>query len=234
MKEEIDKGFCIGFGRLSYRRKFIRTLWIIPLVAVLLMSVSPQSPFFEHINKVWLAVLLLVWWLAQGVYYLVRWKRDRSDSIASGITENNGESEDATEDNKTELWIERHGSVKVMALCAPVILGSAAIVTAKIFRPMDAMPLQTMADNFFADLFVIGVPLGILGLPLLLVGIYFAIQLIRMEGVHSRQASLSIMAMLLGIVACIYMVVGTIEANKQTGENSNNRLQRITDKTASR
>ena len=31
MSEKVDKGIMMWYGRLSYRRKFIRTLWIIPI-----------------------------------------------------------------------------------------------------------------------------------------------------------------------------------------------------------
>ena len=31
MSEKVDKGIMMWYGKLSYRRKFIRTLWIIPI-----------------------------------------------------------------------------------------------------------------------------------------------------------------------------------------------------------
>ena len=42
--DKVDKGFCLSYWKLSYRRKFIRTLWtgafIIPLFGLLLYYVS--------------------------------------------------------------------------------------------------------------------------------------------------------------------------------------------------
>ena len=35
-KRQVDKGFELGYHNLSYRRKFVRTLWMIPLAIVAL------------------------------------------------------------------------------------------------------------------------------------------------------------------------------------------------------
>ena len=37
--EKIDKGFELDYWKLSYRRKFIRTLWLIPLGIIAVMLV---------------------------------------------------------------------------------------------------------------------------------------------------------------------------------------------------
>lgn len=42
-KDKVDKGFELFYDNLSYRRKFIRTLWIIPigiLVGVIITYIS--------------------------------------------------------------------------------------------------------------------------------------------------------------------------------------------------
>lgn len=38
MKRGVDKGFCLWYWRLSTRRKFIRQLWMTPVVFALLLS----------------------------------------------------------------------------------------------------------------------------------------------------------------------------------------------------
>jgi hypothetical protein len=39
MKDGIDQGFCFDYGRLSSRRKFLRTLWTGPVMLSLLMLI---------------------------------------------------------------------------------------------------------------------------------------------------------------------------------------------------
>jgi len=41
MANKVDKGFELRYWRLSYRRKFIRTLWMIPflLAAIILIFI---------------------------------------------------------------------------------------------------------------------------------------------------------------------------------------------------
>ena len=36
MSEKVDKGIMVCYWKLSYRRKFIRTLWMIPIAIVII------------------------------------------------------------------------------------------------------------------------------------------------------------------------------------------------------
>ncbi len=59
----IDKGFCLNYYKLSYRRKLIRTLWLSPVV---LMVLAVSKAFF------WICLLLLA---AQAVYNFAMWQK---------------------------------------------------------------------------------------------------------------------------------------------------------------
>lgn len=83
-----------------------------------------------------------------------------------------------------------------------------------MFRPENSMSLETGMDRFFVNLFVIGVPLGLLGLPLFPIGIFHGIRLVGREHITSRHALFSILAMTLGIAAAVYIIIGTIEARR--------------------
>ena len=41
MDDKVDKGFEINYWKLSYRRKFIRTLWVSPIV-ILAVYLNPD------------------------------------------------------------------------------------------------------------------------------------------------------------------------------------------------
>ncbi len=48
-KEKVDKGFELLYENLSYRRKFIRTLWLIPLgivVGIIITYISIIASLF--------------------------------------------------------------------------------------------------------------------------------------------------------------------------------------------
>jgi hypothetical protein len=66
----VDKGFHFVYWGLSYRRKFIRTLWIIgvtPLILLLPIGIGPFSPEFFFI-------LTLTTGILQLIYTYVMWK----------------------------------------------------------------------------------------------------------------------------------------------------------------
>lgn len=71
MSEKIDKGFCLVYNKLSYRRKFIRTLWLLPVyIAILFMG--------KHIpNRVKLLVSIpvVIIFVIQARYTYVKWKK---------------------------------------------------------------------------------------------------------------------------------------------------------------
>lgn len=73
MANKVDKGFELVYWRLSYRRKFIRTLWVIPflLVTIILIFVSPLNIVYT----VAVSIILLVIFLIQLIYNYKKWKR---------------------------------------------------------------------------------------------------------------------------------------------------------------
>jgi hypothetical protein len=72
MANKVDKGFELRYWRLSYRRKFIRTLWMIPflLAAIILIFVSP----LKIVYAVVVSIILLVIFLIQLIYTYKKWK----------------------------------------------------------------------------------------------------------------------------------------------------------------
>ena len=72
MANKVDKGFELRYWRLSYRRKFIRTLWMIPflLAAIILIFVSP----LKIVYAVAVSIILLVIFLIRLIYTYKKWK----------------------------------------------------------------------------------------------------------------------------------------------------------------
>jgi len=77
--EKIDKGFELDYWKLSYRRKFIRTLWLIPLgiIAVMLVWVQSKSFLITSIS----AAVIIGTEIAQVIYTYKKWK-----DIDKGVT----------------------------------------------------------------------------------------------------------------------------------------------------
>lgn len=77
MADKVDKGFELMYWRLSYRRKFIRTLWMIPflLVAIVLIFVSPRNIIYP----VAVSIILFVIFLVQLIYTYKKWKRTENE-----------------------------------------------------------------------------------------------------------------------------------------------------------
>jgi len=73
MANKVDKGFELMYWRLSYRRKFIRTLWMTPFLlgTIILIFVSPLNIVYA----VAISIILLVIFLIQLIYNYKKWKR---------------------------------------------------------------------------------------------------------------------------------------------------------------
>lgn len=69
---QIDKGFELIYWKLSYRRKFIRTLWMIPfaILAVILVWEVWKSVLTTLI----LAIVIMGVGLVQAIYNYKKWK----------------------------------------------------------------------------------------------------------------------------------------------------------------
>lgn len=70
--EKTDNGFCFCYWRLSYRRKFIRTLWMLPvsIIVMCLFHITFKSYFLTCVTGVALGIVLII----QAVYNYRKWK----------------------------------------------------------------------------------------------------------------------------------------------------------------
>ena len=69
-----DNGFVLNYYKLSYRRKMIRTLWMLPLVAITLIAIY----LFTDLNTIEKFVILmdiLIVLLIQFGYNFIKWKK---------------------------------------------------------------------------------------------------------------------------------------------------------------
>lgn len=76
-KNKVDKGFELFYDNLSYRRKFIRTIWLIPLgigVGVFITNISVFVSLFYWISFVIAGV-------RQLGYNYVMWKKETKDGV---------------------------------------------------------------------------------------------------------------------------------------------------------
>ncbi len=76
MSQKVDKGIELCYWKLSYRRKFIRTLWIIPFEVIVISNfcTTYQSYIFPWIIG---AVLFLLSFI-QAIYNYKKWKQESS------------------------------------------------------------------------------------------------------------------------------------------------------------
>jgi len=72
MDNKIDKGFEASYGKLSYRRKFIRTLWLIPFaVAAIMMFLISQANITYAVAA---SIIILIIFFVQLIYNYKKWK----------------------------------------------------------------------------------------------------------------------------------------------------------------
>jgi len=69
---EKDKGFELFYNKLSYRRKFIRTIWLIPLGIV----VGSIITYINIIVSLFYWLLFIVTGIKQLKYNYVMWKKE--------------------------------------------------------------------------------------------------------------------------------------------------------------
>lgn len=74
MHEKVDKGISFCYWKLSYRRKFIRTLWLIPIgiFVIFCFYIKFQSAIWTFLVAVAFAIMLLV----QAIYNYKQWKKE--------------------------------------------------------------------------------------------------------------------------------------------------------------
>ena len=71
-KDKVDKGFELFYDKLSYRRKFIRTIWLIPIgiaVGIVITYISIIVSLFY-----WLIFIISV--VKQLKYNYAMWKKE--------------------------------------------------------------------------------------------------------------------------------------------------------------
>lgn len=93
----IDKGSCFGYWKLSYRRKFIRTLWFTLLIVVLLLTPS-EIPVIGTHKLYWFAALIVIA-PTQLLYNYYKWQTEEAstemednsmDAKSTGLDNHNG------------------------------------------------------------------------------------------------------------------------------------------------
>lgn len=72
MSEKTDRGIELFYWKLSYRRKFIRTLWLIPvdIIVVIGIYMKSQSYIFTGIVGVVSVISIVI----QAIYNYKKWK----------------------------------------------------------------------------------------------------------------------------------------------------------------
>ena len=76
MKGGVDIGPCHNYWRLSYRRKFIRTLWMVPFAIAVVLGAVAFNWRPLGIPPWAFAVLFTFMFVAQVGYNYVRWKAE--------------------------------------------------------------------------------------------------------------------------------------------------------------
>lgn len=70
--KKIDKGFAFIYWKLSYRRKFIRTLWMSPVIVITILGlqlVCDSSLFIRVIE-----IALVLSFVIQAIYNYIKWR----------------------------------------------------------------------------------------------------------------------------------------------------------------
>ncbi len=71
MKKNNDD-FKLNYWKLSYRQKFIRTLWTSPFIAVIIYVLSKSFDTTEE--TIILSSLLVIVYITQLIYTYIKWK----------------------------------------------------------------------------------------------------------------------------------------------------------------
>ena len=73
-KEKKDKGAVFFYYKLSYRRKFIRTLWTFPVVVISLVVIYIFAGLKSNENLI-ISISFLIIFLIQLFYNYLKWKK---------------------------------------------------------------------------------------------------------------------------------------------------------------
>ncbi|MDB2074279.1 hypothetical protein PMZ66_01530 [Clostridium paraputrificum] len=73
MSRKVDKGFHLNYWKLSYRRRFVRNLWMLPLLVVItgILITRGDSTLTCRI----IPIILLVSSVFELIYNYLKWKK---------------------------------------------------------------------------------------------------------------------------------------------------------------
>lgn len=71
IKRNIDKGFVLSYFKLSYRRKFIRTLWTIPVLIFTLFLLKINGAYGKFFPVITLVLIVML--ICQLIYNYKKW-----------------------------------------------------------------------------------------------------------------------------------------------------------------
>ncbi len=77
MRNGTDKGLCLNWMRLSYRRKFIRSLWAGPTMLALLFLVVPKERTYCGLSRDLIASGCAVGFCYQGISNYRKWREEK-------------------------------------------------------------------------------------------------------------------------------------------------------------
>lgn len=91
-KDKTDKGFELYYDKLSYRRKFIRTLWLIPIGIAVGILIAHISIIVSLIYWLWFIIAAV----KQLKYTYTMWKKETDGQINTNCSDNQSITEEYT------------------------------------------------------------------------------------------------------------------------------------------
>ena len=75
---KVDKGFELVYWKLSYRRKFIRTLWMIPwaIVSLIFIQIEGKNYKYTILYTILAGIIYLVILPIQAIYNYKKWMKE--------------------------------------------------------------------------------------------------------------------------------------------------------------
>lgn len=74
MSEKVDRGIEICYWKLSYRRKFIRTLWLIPIGIIIIVGFYKEFEINIFTGIIGIVIFSAI--LMQAFYNYKKWKNE--------------------------------------------------------------------------------------------------------------------------------------------------------------
>ena len=73
LNKNVDKGFELSYFNLSYRRKIIRTLWVLPFLLLLICLIWFNGDNIIH--NIVITIFIIVMVLIQLIYNYLKYKK---------------------------------------------------------------------------------------------------------------------------------------------------------------